>query len=100
MPKLTPEQRLAKAKEDLARAQSAIKEQARKSDTRRKIILGSILIEEAKKKTGTANFIRSVVATLERPSDKAAFEGWGDDLAPVQEKPKPAAAAKPEKSGA
>ena len=97
MPRLTPEQRLAKAKEDLVRARSEINDRDRKNDTRRKIILGAILIERAKINHGVSVFIKDVIKNLERPSDKAAFEGWEPEFAPEPAKP-PAPAASARKS--
>lgn len=50
--------------------------EARKLDTRRKVILGALLIDEAEK---DERFARALIALLERISrdqDRKAFEGW------------------------
>lgn len=83
MPRLTPEQRLekarqaeAKARERAKRAAAEIAKKDRTLDARRKILLGAALLESATKSEGSARFIQSVIDRLERPHDRAAFEGW------------------------
>ena len=49
----TLEQRLAKAKNDLARARAAQEDQARRLDARRKIIAGAIALEHFEKDAGS-----------------------------------------------
>lgn len=80
MARLTNEQRLIKAKQDRAkaeqdvrRAKKAIGEADRKADTRRKIILGGILLDAARTKPGVAKFVGDAVASLTRDADKAVF---------------------------
>lgn len=66
----------AKAEQDVRRAAKAIKEQDRKADTRRKIILGAAVLDAAGKDRGASRFIRRQVELLKRDADKAAFEGF------------------------
>lgn len=82
MPRLTPEQRLAKAREELSRAQAEIKELNRKNETRRKIVLGAMLLADAETQPNIANYVRKLIERLDRPADKAAFQDWEPKLAP------------------
>lgn len=91
MPRLTPEQRLekarqaeAKAKERARRAAAEIAKKDRTMDARRKIILGAALLEAAARHESTARFVRGVIDRLERPHDKAAFDGWTVPRPPSQ----------------
>ncbi len=52
------------------------KEKVRKGDTRRKIILGGLLIQTAKSDPRAAELLNSLLSKLDRPQDKKAFEGW------------------------
>jgi Flp pilus assembly protein TadB len=83
MPRLTPEEQIiraaqkkAKAEETIRRAQKALRDTERKKDTRRKIILGAALLDAAGRNESIARFIASAVDRLDRPTDKAAFEGF------------------------
>ena len=83
MPRLTPEQQIAraaqtkaKAEETIRRAQKALRDTERKKDTRRKIILGAALLDAAERNESVARFLASAVDRLERPTDQAAFEGF------------------------
>lgn len=83
MPRLTPEEQIAraaqkkaKAEETIRRAQKALRDTERKKDTRRKIILGAALLDAADCNEGVARFLASVVDRLERPTDRAAFDGF------------------------
>lgn len=83
MPRLTPEERLekarqaeAKAKERARQAAADIKKKERSLDTRRKIVLGAALLEAAERNPTTARFIENIVARLDRPHDRAAFENF------------------------
>jgi hypothetical protein len=64
---------LADARKD---ARKEAGREARKADARRKIILGGILIDRAAKDPRTAEWIERMVQGIQRPQDKAAFEGW------------------------
>lgn len=83
MPRLTPEQQItraaqkkAKAEETIRRAQKALRDTERKKDTRRKIILGAALLDAASRNESVARFLASTVDRLERPTDRAAFDGF------------------------
>lgn len=83
MPRLTPEEQIAraaqkkaKAEETIRRAQTALRDTERKKDTRRKIILGAALLDVADRNEEVARFLALVVDRLERPTDRAAFEGF------------------------
>lgn len=71
------EQRKAKAEQTLARLDA----DQRKVDTRRKIVLGGIIIAAARRDTSFAALIRSLVeAELQQDRDRRLF---GLDLLPV-----------------
>lgn len=83
MPRLTPEEQIAraaqkkaKAEETIRRAQKALKDTDRKKDTRRKIILGAALLDAAARSENVAKFLVSIVDHLERPTDRAVFDGF------------------------
>lgn len=76
MTRRTPEQQIAKAEETIRRAQKALRDTERKKDTRRKIILGAALLDVANRNESVARFLASTVDRLERPTDRAAFEGF------------------------
>lgn len=88
MARLTAEQRLERAKQIKARAEAEIRsasaklrENDRRADTRRKILLGAILIDQAKKDPKFFDWIRKRIKTLPE-KDRKAFDGW--DKAPSQ----------------
>lgn len=83
MPRLTPEDRIkkatqakAKAEEVIKRASRQLRDQDRKADTRRKIILGGMLLDAASKNQSASKFIKSAISRLDRPSDQALFQGF------------------------
>lgn len=83
MPRLTPEEQIAraaqkkaKAEETIRRAQKALRDTERKKDTRRKIILGAALLDAASRNESVARFLASTVDRLERPTDRAAFKDF------------------------
>ena len=64
------------AKARLQALEAKANAEARKLDTRRKVILGGLLIDAAEK---DERFARALIALLERISrdqDRKAFEGW------------------------
>lgn len=82
MARLTPEKRLEKAKAAKARAEAEIRSAAaklraedRKADTRRKIILGGIMLAQSKKRPDLRDWITRHIASLP-DRDRAAFDGW------------------------
>lgn len=78
----TPEQ-IAKARQkaDQAKArldalEARLSEAARKLDTRRKIILGGMLLDAAEKDERFSRVVTTLMGRISRPQDLAAFEGW------------------------
>jgi len=83
MPRLSPEEQIAraaqkkaKAEETIRRASKILRDADRKADTRRKIILGAALLEAAEGNASIARFVQGRVKSLQREADKAAFEGF------------------------
>ena len=89
MPLPTPEQiekaRLAvtQAKARLQAIENRQSEAERKLDTRRKIILGGLLLDAAEKDEKFARVVQVLVGRVTRDQDAKAFESWNP--------PKPAA---------
>lgn len=55
----------------------------RKADTRRKVILGGLLLAKAEQDERFSRVVEQLLKAVERPADKTAFDGW--------ESPKPKA---------
>ncbi len=77
------QERLIKIEQQQARLQakankirSNIRGAARKADTRRKIILGAAIIEAAQHDGEKAEWLRGVIARLDREADRASFKDW------------------------
>ena len=88
MPLPTPE-RIAKARQQADQAKARLQalearasDAERKKDTRRKIILGGLLIDAASKDERYAKVVNALLARVERGNDRKAFDEW--------EPPKPA----------
>lgn len=82
MARLTPEQRLEKAKAAKARAEAEIRSAAaklrsqdRRKDTRRKILLGGMLMSQARSRPDLARWVQARIAEMPE-RDRAAFDGW------------------------
>ena len=82
MTKRTLEQQLEKAKQDKAKAESRIKSAAskmreadRRANTRRKIILGGVMLSKAGRSGSWSKVLGEVIESLPE-RDKAAFSGW------------------------
>lgn len=82
MPLPTPEQ-IAKAKLAVQQAKARLQaienrqsEAERKLDTRRKIILGGLLLDAAGKDERYAKVMAALVQRIERDNDRKAFDGW------------------------
>ena len=56
--------------------QARLSEAARKLDTRRKIILGGLLLDAAEKDDRFARVVQTLVGRVSRDQDAKAFEGW------------------------
>jgi hypothetical protein len=63
----------------------------RKLDTRRKIIMGGLLLDAATKDERYAKVVSTLLARVERDNDRKAFEGW--------EAPAPASVLSPAPNG-
>lgn len=84
-------ERIAKAKKDLEQARvrladlnSRMAAEGRRLDTRRKIILGGLLIDAAVKDQQYAAIVTELLTRINRPQDHTAFEGW---TLPVEQRP-------------
>jgi hypothetical protein len=95
---------LAKARLKLEQAKARVQalearqsQTERKLDTRRKIILGGLLIDAAGKDERFANVVGTLMGYLTRPNDQKAFEGWS---LPAPETLVPAAAPEPKRASA
>ena len=82
MPPPTPERiekarlKASQAKAQLQALEARLSEASRKLDTRRKIILGGLLIDAASKDERYAKVIAALMARIERDHDRQAFDGW------------------------
>ena len=99
MPLPTPEQ-IAKAKLAVQQAKARLQaienrqtEAERKLDTRRKIILGGLLIDAAAKDERYAKVVSALMARIDRDNDRKAFDGWTPPAAPETAAPGPAPTA-------
>jgi len=70
------------AKARLQAIENRQSEAQRKLDTRRKIILGGLLLDAAGKDEKYAKVVSALLARVERDNDRKAFEGW-EPPAPV-----------------
>lgn len=84
-------ERIAKAKKDLEQARVRLADlnarmaaEGRRLDTRRKIILGGLLIDAAVKDQHYADVVAELMTRITRPQDYTAFEGW---TLPVEQRP-------------
>lgn len=79
----TDSERLAELQAKMAQLQAKAeaiearqKERERKLDTRRKVILGGVLLERAEHDPRMAQFVAKLVSELTRTQDRKAFEEW------------------------
>ncbi len=77
------------AKARLQALEARLSEAGRKLDTRRKIILGGLLIDAAGKDERYAKVVTALMGRIDRDHDRQAFEGWEPPAPP------PASAAAP-----
>lgn len=92
MPRLSPENALRKAEQDradadrrLKSAQAKIRDQKRKEDTRRKIVIGAMLLELSKSNDGAFKFIQSRLEKMTE-RDRALFADFEKNEAPETKK--------------
>lgn len=82
MPTPTPEaieqarKRVAQAKARLDALNARVATEGRRLDTRRKIILGGLLLDAATKDKRFAGIISELTHRISRDQDKKPFEGW------------------------
>jgi hypothetical protein len=72
----TLEQKIATAERQLVR----LKEDERRADTRRKILVGAIVLDEAGRNIGFARWLIDRLRTAKRPADIAALSGLIEQL--------------------
>lgn len=99
MPLPTPE-RIAKArlqaeqaKARLQALEARLNENERKRDTRRKIILGGLLLDAATKDDRYAKVIAALLSRIDRDNDRKVFDGWEPPGSTAAPQPAPAAPA-------
>ncbi|MCF4130310.1 conjugal transfer protein TraD [Methylobacterium sp. SyP6R] len=68
--------RLAQAQNQLQQLDARAAQEERKRDTRRKIILGGLLLEAAGKERRFAEALDELMSRIQRPHDKTAFTEW------------------------
>lgn len=64
------------AKARLQAIENRQSEAERKLDTRRKIIMGGLLIDAATKDERYAKVVAALMARIDRDNDRKAFDGW------------------------
>ena len=83
------------AKARLQAIENRQSEAERKLDTRRKIIMGGLLLDAAAKDERYAKVVSALMARIDRDNDRKAFDGWTPPVAPEVAAPGPAPAAAP-----
>jgi hypothetical protein len=82
MPTPTPEaieqarKRVAQAKARLDALNARVATEGRRLDTRRKIILGGLLLDAATKDQRFAGIVSELTHRISRDQDRKPFEGW------------------------
>ena len=76
------------AKARLAALDALANQAARKADTKRKIVLGGLLIDAASKDEKFARVVSALMGRITREQDRKAFSGWAPPVPPEQPKPK------------
>ena len=101
MPTPTSE-RIEKAKLAVQQARARLQaienrqtEAERKLDTRRKIIMGGLLLDAAAKDERYAKVVAALMARIDRDNDRKAFDGWTPPAATEAAAPGPVLAAAP-----
>ena len=79
----------SQAKANLQALEARLSEADRKLDTRRKIILGGLLIDAASKDERYAKVVTALMGRIDRDHDRQAFQGWTPPAPPA---PSPAPA--------
>ena len=99
---LSTTERIEKAKLAVQQARARLQaienrqtEAERKLDTRRKIILGGLLLDAAAKDERYAKVVAALMARIDRDNDRKAFDGWTPPAAPEAGSPSPASSPMP-----
>ena len=85
----------SQAKARLQALEARLDEASRKLDTRRKIILGGLLIDAAGKDERYAKVVTALMGRIDRDQDRIAFEGWTSPAPAVPPASSPALADAP-----
>ena len=83
------------AKARLQAIESRQSEASRKLDTRRKIILGGLLLDAAEKDERYAKVVTALMGRIDRDQDRIAFEGWTPPAPVASPAPSPVPADAP-----
>ena len=96
---LPTSERIEKAKLAVQQAKARLQaienrqsEADRKLDTRRKIIMGGLLLDAATKDERYAKVVAALMARIDRDNDRKAFEGWIPPAPPAAPGPVPSLA--------
>ena len=85
----------SQAKARLQALEARLSEASRKLDTRRKIILGGLLIDAAIKDERYAKVVAALLGRIDRDQDRVAFEGWTPPAPAASPAPAPVPADAP-----
>jgi hypothetical protein len=86
----------AEQAQNLLRAvESIAAEKQRALDTRRKVILGALLIDAAGKDERFSRVLSTLMQRIDREHDRQAFAGWTPPVPTAEEKTTPLAKASP-----
>ena len=66
----------SQAKARFQALEARLSDASRKLDTRRKIILGGLLIDAASKDERYAKVVSALMQRIDRDNDRQAFQGW------------------------
>ncbi|MBB5374544.1 hypothetical protein HNP71_002825 [Acidocella aromatica] len=68
--------KIAQEKAKLAALDARVNQSARKLDTKRKVVLGGLLLDAASKDDRFARVLTALLDRIVRDQDRKAFEGW------------------------
>jgi hypothetical protein len=85
----------SQARARLQALEARLNEASRKLDTRRKIILGGLLIDAASKDERYAKVVTALMGRIDRDQDRIAFEGWTPPAPAASPAPSPVPADAP-----
>jgi 1-deoxy-D-xylulose 5-phosphate reductoisomerase len=76
------------AKARLAALDARANQAERKADTKRKIVIGGLLLDAAAKDEKFARVVSALMGRITREQDRKAFSGWTPPAPPEQPQPK------------